>query len=76
MDSTVLWIMWVLAFAGLEYQGLKDSDDARFTLTNRVRAIMRSSPAARIVARGAITIGLAWLGVHFLFTDPVLNPGA
>lgn len=74
--STVLWVSWVLGFAVLEYQGLKDPTDSRFTLTNRVRAIMKTSPAARIAARGAITVGLSWLAYHFLVVDPTINPGA
>ena len=74
--SSALWIVWVLAFAALEYQGLRDAKDSTFTLTNRVRLLMRSSPVARIVARAGITVGLMWLSWHFLFTDPVLNPGA
>lgn len=76
MTSSVLWILWVLAFAGLEYQGLRDPHDTRFTLTNRVRAVMNSSPALRIVCRGAIAVGLAWLTWHFLGVDPSAHPGA
>lgn len=76
MISTVLWITWVLAFGALEYQGLQDADDSRFTLTNRVRAIMRENPVLRQITRGAIAVGLAWLAYHFLIVDPTLNPGA
>lgn len=74
--STALWALWVLAFAFLEYSGLNSPDDARYTLTNRVRAIMNASPLARILARGAIAVGLAWLTYHFLFVNPMLHPGA
>lgn len=74
--TTYAWVAWVLGFALLEWAGLQDAHDTRWTLTNRVRTIMASSPAARIVCRGAITIGLAWLAWHFLFVDPALHPGA
>jgi hypothetical protein len=76
MLSTALWVAWVTTFAVLEYVGLKDPNDTRYTLTNRVRRVMASSPAARIVARGAIAVGLAWLTWHFLGVDPVQHPGA
>lgn len=76
MLSTLLWVGWVLSFAVLEYAGLRDPHDSRYTLTNRVRRVMASSPAARIVCRGAIAVGLAWLTWHFLGVDPVAHPGA
>jgi hypothetical protein len=74
--STVLWIVWVLMFGVLEWAGNERAGDGRYTLTNRVRAIMRTSDVARILVRSAIAIGLAWLAWHFLVVDPVLNPGA
>lgn len=76
MLTTALWVAWVASFGVLEYLGLKDAHDSRYTLTNRVRWVMGSSPAARIVCRGAIAIGLAWLSFHFLAVDPVQHPGA
>ena len=74
--STALWIAWIAAFAGLEYAGLRDAKDETYTLTNRVRKVMASHPAARMGARAGITVGLAWLTWHFLGVDPVANPGA
>lgn len=74
--TTALWILWVASFAVLEGVGLRNPKDNRYTLTNRVRGIMRTSPYARVVVRAAITVGLVWLGYHFLVVDPVLNPGA
>lgn len=74
--STALWILWVGTFAVLEYQGLRDPKDTTYTLTNRIRLFMASHPAARMGARGAITVGLVWLAWHFLLIDPTVHPGA
>jgi hypothetical protein len=74
--STWLWAVWVLMFAVLEGIGLRDGDDDAYTLTNRVRAIMRAHPWVRRGVRLAIAVGLLWLAHHFLLVDPTLNPGA
>jgi len=74
--ATVLWVAWVLAFVVIEGVGLRDPHDKAYTLTNRVRAVMRTSPVARLVVRSGIAIGLAWLAWHFLVVDPTANPGA
>lgn len=76
MIATVLWISWVLMFALLEGIGLRDPHDKAYTLTNRVRAVMRSNPVVRFIVRSSIALGLAWLGYHFLVVDPTVNPGA
>lgn len=76
MITTILWIVWIAAFAVLEALGLRDPKDGRFTLTNRIRAVMRASPVARQVARMSITVGLSWLAYHFLGVDPSVNPGS
>jgi hypothetical protein len=38
-----------VVFAALEWAGLQDPDDARYTLTNRVRRVMTAHPALRIL---------------------------
>ena len=76
VGSSVLWALWVLAFVVLEVIGLQRSDDDRYTLTNRVRALMRSHPVVLWVLRAAILGGCAWLVWHFLGVDPVTHPGA
>lgn len=76
MLATLLWVAWVLCFAVLEGIGLRDPHDHRYTLTNRVRAIMRANAWLRYVVRAGIAVGLAWLAWHFLVVDPTLNPGA
>jgi hypothetical protein len=74
--SSLLWAAWALAFAALEYQGLSDPDDARYTLTNRVRRVMAAHPAVRIAAlrhhRGAGVAGPTTSSV----STPTLHPGA
>lgn len=77
---TEWWIAWVMltlgSFAYLEWQGLKETDDEKYTLTNRIRALMRTSPVARIVLASGIGLLLAWLFQHFLLVDPTQHPGA
>jgi hypothetical protein len=73
---TGLWIAWVLAFAVLEGIALRDPHDRAWTLTNRIRLLMRSSPVARWFVRAGIGFGLTWLAYHFLAVDPTLHPGA
>lgn len=74
--STLLWAGWVLAFAVLEWLGLRSGKDTTFTLTNRVRALMRAHPWLRYVLHLGIAIGLGWLWHHFLIVDPEKNRGA
>ena len=73
--STLLWIVWVLSFAALEGVGLSSGSDKSYTLTNRVRALMRTNPIVKWMVRVAIAVGLAWLAQHFLFINPFTNPG-
>lgn len=74
--STWLWVLWVVAFAVLEGIGLSNGTDRSYTLTNRIRALMRTNPTVRWAVRGGITLGLLWLAQHFLLVDPFTNPGA
>ena len=76
VSSSVLWALWVLAFVVLEVIGLQRPDDDRYTLTNRVRLLMRSHPVVLWVIRGVIAVGLLWLAHHFLVVDPGTHPGA
>lgn len=76
MTSTVLWALWVLVFVVLEAVGASRYDDQAYTLTNRVRALMRLHPALRWGVRAAIAVGLVWLGHHFLIVDPVSSPAS
>lgn len=66
--------MWALAFVVLELLGLRAPNDDSFTLTNRIRALMRSRWGK--VLTFILFVGWLWLGWHFFLVDPVVNPGA
>lgn len=74
--ATVLWGVWIAMFVVLEAIGLMEDDDKAYTLTNRIRAVMRAHPSIKWVVRGGIAVGLAWLGQHFLLVDPEVNVGS
>lgn len=51
------WILWVLAFAALEWRGLKDQKDELPPLTHIIR---------RWVPGWLCFMGIGWLAYHFL----------
>jgi hypothetical protein len=74
--STLLWVLWIVSFVVLEVVGARRTDDGAYTLTNRVRAVMRAHPVLRYAIRAGIAVGLVWLAHHFLIVDPSLSHGA
>lgn len=79
-ESSMWWLLWFVIAAGgfaiLEYKGLISGSDESYTLTNRIRLLMRYHPIIRVILMSGIAIGLIWLFNHFLLVDPEVNPGA
>lgn len=73
MISTVLWIIWGLLFLGLEALGARTGRDDAYTLTNRLRTLLRSRWG--LAFRLFMLAGWLWLGFHIFIEDPLLHPG-
>ena len=67
MTYTVAWLLWILAFAGIEGTALLSKDPAG-TLSDHVWSwfSIRSKGTAWRLRRFALLAGLAWLVAHFL----------
>ena len=70
MTSTLVWIAWMALFGVLEAIGLQSQTDRSYTLTNRIRALMRVHPIVAWSVRGALFAGLVWLWLHLGVHSP------